>query len=54
MPYFLGLLDHASLASYRLGSTVIVVRYGRTLREVEEVVAKSRRNSDEITFALVA
>ena len=40
--------DHAPPASYRLGSPVRVVRYGRAHRAVEEVVAKSRRNVDEI------
>ena len=62
MPCFLGLSDHASLASYRLDSSVRVVRYGRwdssvrvvicgrAIRAVKEVVAKSRRNPDE--FAL--
>ena len=54
MSCFLGLPDHAYLASYRLGSPVIVVRYSRTLRAVEEVVAMSRRNSNEIALALVA
>ena len=59
---FLSLPDHAPLASYRLGSSVRVVRYGRlgshvkimrygwALRAVKEVVVKSRRNPDE--FAL--
>ena len=51
---FLSLSDHAPLASYRLGSSVRVVRYGRALRAVQEVVAKSRRNPDEISLALVA
>ena len=54
MSCFLSLPDHASLASYRLGSPVIVVRYGRALQEVKEVVANSRRNPDEIALALVA
>ena len=45
-----GLLHHAPLASYRVGSSVRVVRYGRALRAVKEVVAKSGRNPDE--FAL--
>ena len=78
MSCFLSLPDHAPLAPYRLGSSVIVVRYGRlgsfvivvrygrlgspvivvrysrTLRAVEEVVAMSRRNSNEIALALVA
>ena len=35
---------------YRLGSSVMVVRYGRALRAVREVVAKSRRNPDEIAL----
>ena len=47
---FLSLPDHASLASYRLGSSVIVVRYGRASRAVKEVVAKSRRDPDEIAL----
>ena len=54
MSCFLSLPDHAPLASYRLGSSVGVVRYGRALRAVQEVVAKSRRNPDEISIALVA
>ena len=62
MSCILSLADHAPLASYRLGSSVRavrygrwgssvrVVRYGRALRAVKELVAKSRRNPDE--FAL--
>ena len=62
MSCFLGLPDHAPLASYRLDSSVrvvrygrwdssvMVVRYGRVLRADKEVVAKSRCNPDE--FAL--
>ena len=62
MSCFLSLPDHAPLASYRLGSSVrvvryrrlgspvSVVRYGRALRAVKEVVAKSRRNPDEIVL----
>ena len=62
MSCLLRLPDHASLASYRLGGSVRVVRcgrlgspvkvvtYGRALREFKEVVAKSRRNPDN--FAL--
>ena len=49
MSCFLSLHDHASLAAYWLGSSVIVVRYGRALRAVKEVV-KSRRNPDEIAL----
>lgn len=47
-----GLPDHAPpLASYRFGSSVRrVLRYGRALRAVTEVVAKSGRNPDD--FAL--
>ena len=48
MSCFLSLLDHASLDSYRLGSFVPVVRYGRVLRGVKEVVADSSRNPEEI------
>ena len=48
MSCFLSLLDHASLDSYRLGSFVPVVRYGRVLRAVKEVVANSSRNPEEI------
>ena len=62
MSCFLSLPDHAPLASYRLGSSVRVVRYGRlgspvkimrygwALRAVKEVVAKSRRNPDEVAL----
>ena len=50
MSCFLSLHDHASLAAYWLGSSVIVVRYGRALRAVKEVVVKSRRNPDEIAL----
>ena len=42
--------DRAPVASYRFGSSVRVVRYGRALRAVKEVVAESGRNPDE--FAL--
>ena len=59
---FLSLPDHAPLASYRfgcslrvvryvpLGSPVRVVRYGRALQAVKEVVTESRRNPDEIAL----
>ena len=62
MSCFLSLPDHVPLASYRLGSSVRVVRYGRlgspvsvvrydwALRAVEKVVAKSRRNPDDIAL----
>ena len=62
MSCFLNRSHHASIASYRLGSSVGVVRYGRlgslerlvrydrVLREVKEVVATSRRNPDEFPF----
>ena len=62
MSYYLSHADHAPLASFRLGSSVKivkygrlgslvrVVRYGRALREVKEVLAKSRRNPDEIAL----
>ena len=40
MSCFLGLPDHAPLASYRLDSSGRVVRCGRVLRAVTEVVAK--------------
>ena len=58
----LSLPDHAPPAPYRLGgsvgvvrcgrlgSPVSVVRYGRTLRAAKEVVAKTRRNPDEIAL----
>ena len=42
--------DHAPLSSFRCGKAVRVVRYGRALRAIKEVVAKSGRNPDE--FAL--
>ena len=48
MSRVLSLPDHAPPASYRLGSSVRVVRYGRAHRAVKEIVAKSRRNLDEI------
>ena len=50
MSCFPGLLDHAPLSSYRSGKSARVVRYGRTLRAIKELVAKSGRNPDE--FAL--
>ena len=50
MSSFLSLDDHALLASYRRGSSVRVVGYGRALRYIEEIVAKERPNHDE--FAL--
>ena len=50
MSCFPGFPDHAPLSSCRCGKAVRVVRYGRALRAVKEVVAKSGRNPDE--FAL--
>ena len=50
MSFFPGPPDHAPLASCRLGSSVVVVRYGRALRSVKEVVTKSRHNPDEIAL----
>ena len=50
MSSFRNLPDHAPLASYRLDSSVRVVRYGRALRAVQEIVAKSCRNPDEIAL----
>ena len=50
MSCFLGLPDHAPLASFGRDSSARVVRYGRVLPVVEKVVAKSRRNPNE--FAL--
>ena len=50
MSYFSSLPDHAHLSSYRSGKSVRVVRYGRTLRAIKELKAKSGRNLDE--FAL--
>ena len=50
MSCFLSLPDHALLASSWLGSSARVVRCGRALRAVKEVVAKSRRNPDEIAL----
>ena len=47
---FPDLSDRTPLASYRYGSSVRVVRYGRALRAVKEAVAKSGHNPDE--FAL--
>ena len=48
MSRVLSLPDHAPPASYRLGSCVRVVRYGRAHRAVQEIVAKSRRYLDDI------
>ena len=39
--------DHDLLALYRFGSSVRVVRYGRALRAVKDVVAKKVRNPDQ-------
>ena len=47
MSCFRSLPDHALTASYRLCSSVSVVRYGLALRSSNEVVAMSRRNRDE-------
>ena len=47
---FPGFLDHAPLSSYQCGKAIRVVRYGRALKALKEVVAKSGRNPDE--FAL--
>ena len=41
MSCFSGLRDHAPLTSYRSGKSVEVVRYGRALRAIMELVAKS-------------
>ena len=46
MSYFPGLPDHAPLSSYQCGKAVRVVRYGRALRAIKEVVAESGRNPD--------
>ena len=43
MSCFSGLPDPAPLSSYCFGKSVRVVRYGRALREIEEVVAKFGR-----------
>ena len=52
MSCFSSLLGHAILSSCRCGKSVRVVRYGRVLRAIEELVVKSKsgRNPDE--FAL--
>ena len=50
MSCFPRLPDHAPLSSYRCGMSSRVVRYGRALRAIKELVAKSGRNPDE--FAL--
>ena len=42
--------DHAPVSSYRCGKSVRVVRYGRALRAIKELVARFGRNPDE--FAL--
>ena len=51
MSCFLGLPDHAPLALCGLGSSVRVVRYGRGLRAIKKVAAKSLRNHDAFAFA---
>ena len=50
MSCFSSLTDHAPLSSYRSGKSVRVVRYGRALRAIKELMAKSGINLDE--FAL--
>ena len=50
MSCFPSLPDHAPLSSYRSGKSVRVVRCGRAIRAIKELVAKSGRNPDE--FAL--
>ena len=50
MSCFPGLPDHGPLSSYQCGKDVRVVRYGRALRAIKEVVAESGRNPNE--FAL--
>ena len=47
---FSSLPDHAPLSSYRCDKSVRVVRYGRALRAMKELMEKSGRNPDE--FAL--
>ena len=50
MSCFLGLPDHSRLASYQLDSSVRVVRYGRALRAIKEVVVTPRCNPNEFAF----
>ena len=50
MSYFSSLPDHAPFSSYRSGKFVRVVRYGRALRAMKELIATSDRNVD--VFAL--
>ena len=50
MSCFSSLPDHAPLSSYRSDKSVRVVRYGRILRAIKELMAKSGQNLDE--FAL--
>ena len=50
MSYFSSFPDHAPLSSYRSDKSIRVVTYGRALRAIKELVAKSGRYPDE--FAL--
>ena len=50
MSCFPSLPDNAPLFSYRCGKSVRVDRYGRALRAIQELVAKSGRNPDEFAF----
>ena len=53
MSCFSSLPDHASFSSYRYGKSVGVMRYGRALRAIKEVVAKSSHNADEFALHLL-
>ena len=52
MSRYSSLHDHAPLALYRNGKSVRALRYGRSLRAIKELMAKSGLNLDE--FALHA
>ena len=52
MSRYCSLPEHAPIASYRSGKSVRVLRYGRALRAIKELMAKSGLNLDE--FALHA
>ena len=42
--------DHPPLSSYRSGKSVWVVRYGRALRGIKEIIVKSCLSLDEFTL----
>ena len=50
MSRYCSLPEHAPIASYRSGKSVRVLRYGRALRAIKELMAKSGLNLDEIAL----